>query len=668
MRSTAILLLLFAPFALAAEETATPSEKDYLAEMPIVLSVSRLSQSLDETPSAVTILDRDTIRKSGARSITDLLRLVPGFEVSNAYEGGAPIATYHGGFGDFSSRLQVFIDGRSTYSAYFMGTAGFGLQTIALEDVERIEVLRGSNSAAYGARAVLGMINIITRDPLDTLGVGVSKNSGQNGIDDYFLRVGGGDETANFRLSASRRGDAGLSGPLGHDNPNPPNSLLSGPNGSNHTAIVNFRANLRPNTTDEVELHAGLSDQFAGAGNGFTPGSPYRERHYGASHIQADWKRVLGQDADLAASFSHTGESFTDNFPYALPPPFYGTTVDFGGGAGSDALLVQHTFRVDPELRIVWGGELRRETVRSVPLYAQAFLATNFARLFGHVEWRINPVLLLNAGAMEETSTLTGSSLAPRLMLNWHAAPNQTLRIGVSKADRPPSIFEKEGDVRYFAISSLDQKPHLIQETYVSRGNVLPERLLAREIGYLGEFPGLHLDADIRAFHESLVGLIGTQSYALPPGTQVLPPQATQEFVNATTAVMQGVEYQLKFKPWSSTQLMINQTFMHIASSDPGTAMSAPTHAGSLILFQKLPGGVDFTLIHNRSGMMTWQRIGNILQPMSRTDLRLALPFRMGPTHGEFAAVMQNLGTPYNDYNNHFFFARQSFATVSIQY
>ena len=137
----------------AFAETPEPaSEKDYLADVPIVLSVSRLPQRLSEVPGAVTIIDRQMIRMSGARDVADLLRFVPGFRVSNSFESNTPQGSYHTNLSDYSNHMQVMVDGRSVYSSYLQGSTGPGLQTVALDDIERIEVYRGSNSAAYGAR------------------------------------------------------------------------------------------------------------------------------------------------------------------------------------------------------------------------------------------------------------------------------------------------------------------------------------------------------------------------------------------------------------------------------------------------------------------------------------------------------------------------------------
>jgi iron complex outermembrane recepter protein len=120
------LFLVACAYLPAAQAQTSVSEQDYFADMPVVLSVSRLPQRLDETPGAVTILDRDFIRQTGARDVADLLRLVPGFQSSASFEADAPQASYHGVFGNYSARIQVLVDGRSVYSTYFFGAVSLG--------------------------------------------------------------------------------------------------------------------------------------------------------------------------------------------------------------------------------------------------------------------------------------------------------------------------------------------------------------------------------------------------------------------------------------------------------------------------------------------------------------------------------------------------------------
>lgn len=646
------LICLIAMFGWANPATAqapnTVSEKDFLAEMPIVLSVSRLPQRLDETPGAVTIIDRNMIRLSGARDVADLMRLVPGFQTSTSFETGAPLVSYHGGFDAYSARIQVLIDGRSVYSPYFFGGVGPGLQTVGLADIERIEVLRGSNSAAYGARAMLGVINIVTRHTVDTLGLQAGLASGENGIHDSQGRIGWGKEDASFRLAVDRRADGGLTGANGH----------------NQTSRVNFRADLRANANDEVQLRAGSVAIDSGKGFAGNINDPARDRFFGSDYAQLDWRRSLGEDEDLGLSLSHTQESYRDNFKISLIP--FGVNdsilVDFGGRASNQTGTLQHTFRKGSTLRVVWGGELRRERVVSRPLYnTDAAFVTDFTRLFGNVEWRVARDLVLNAGAMAEKSSVSGDSVAPRLMLNWHVAEGQTLRAGVSTAHRPPSTFETFGNVRYM------WKSVLLKVVTQATGNVQPESVRTRELGYLGDFPRLGLNLDVRAFAERIGGFVRSQSFALAPGTSLLPSNPA-DYVNHENFSIQGFEYQLKWRPWRDAQFILNQSYIDINSADTGSALAAPKLATSLTFFQKLPGGLDFSLMHQDSGTATLQGSGVLNQmAMTRTDLRLGLPLRFGPNRGEVALVVQNLGAPYQDFSPVFAFQRRAFVTLRIE-
>ncbi len=636
-----VLLFAGAHQALAQAPPAV-SETDFLSDMPMVLSVSRLPQRLDETPGAVTILDREMIRLSGARDVADLLRLVPGFQTSNSFETGAPLASYHGGFDAYSARLQVLIDGRSAYSPFFFGSIATGLQSVALSDIERIEVLRGSNSAAYGARAMLGVINIVTRHSADTLGVQVGVAGGEKGLADAQARIGWGQEDASYRLSMDQRGDNGLVGSNGH----------------NQINRVNFRADVRSASNDQFEVRIGALAIDAGKGYAGNVDDALRDRVFNSSYAQLDWRRNLGADQDVALTLAHSEELYQDSFAFSLKALGIADSipVDTGGRSSSDTLTVQHTFRQGPHWRVVWGGELRREAVTSKPLFnTNAPFINEFARLFGNAEWKVTPNVIVNAGAMFERSSDSGESLAPRLMLNWHAAEGQTLRAGISRGYRPPSTFEKHTDVRYLWNGLL------LKRTTLASGNVQPESLIARELGYLAEFPRLGVQLDVRAFHEQLGNFVRGKFYANQPGVR--------DFVNAESFTIQGLEYQLKWRPWRDAQLIFNQAYININSRDPGTALAAPKLATSITWLQKLPGGLDFSLMHQNTGPMTLQGAGDKEQVgLIRTDVRLGLPLRWGAHRGELALVVQNLGNPYPDFRPIFEFERRAFVSLRLEY
>lgn len=623
----------------AAQQSESVSEKDYLDDVPVVLSVSRLPQRLDETPGAVTIIDRQMIRMSGARDVADLLRLVPGFRVSNSFESNTPQGSYHTSLSDYSNHMQVMVDGRSVYSTYLQGSTGPGLQTVALEDIERIEVHRGSNSATYGARAFLGTINIVTRDPLDTLGAQVQLAGGDNQIADGLARLGWGDDRASYRLTADQRADRGLQGSSGPD----------------RVSRVNLRGDLRVSAYDQVEIRVGQSVLEAGVGFANQTGNAVRARQLDTSFAQLDWKRNLGVDEDLAFQVSHTAEFIRDQFPYTPAP---GLTIDFGGRSSNDNISLQHTLRLNKAVRLVWGGELRRETIVSRPLYdTDAAFVTDFSRVFGNAEWRLHPDWLLNAGALFERSNIAGEHLSPRAMLNWRVAEGHTLRYGVTQAFRPPSTYEKYANVRYYLGGTL------ADSTDVARGSVVSEKVQTREIGYLAELPGKTFSLDVRVYEEDVRGVIKRLQYTLPGsgnGDQVF------DYTNSEDFNIHGYEYQLKWKPWQDGQVIYGQSLVDSTQS----VGSGPVRAygtQSLMLMQRLPAGYEFSLMYFEADATHFPGEDQAAPAMSRTDIRLARSMRLGGKRAELSLVVQNLGASYQDFVPAFRYYQQTYLMLKLE-
>lgn len=631
------------------------SEKDFFGDVPVVLSVSRLPQRLDETPGAVTVIDRQMIRMSGARDVADLLRLVPGFRVSNSFESNTPQGTYHGSWGDYANRVQVMVDGRSVYSPVLQGSTGPGLQSVALDDIERIEVVRGSNSASYGARAFLGTVNIVTLSPLDTQGTQVRLGGGDNGIQDGKLRLGWGDDRASFRISADRREDAGLFG-------------ASGPA---RVSRANFRGDFFPVPGDQLELRLGQSLIEAGVGFASQEGNAPRVRLIDTTYGQIDWRRSLSADQDVLVQFAHTSDRHRDEFPYSLIP---GLTLDFGGSARSDNLLLQHSLRRSEDMRLVWGLELRREAVTSRPLFDRGDPYTSdFARAFGNVELRWAKNWLLNAGAMVERNSYGGEHLAPRFMLNWHPSAGHTLRAGISSAFRPPSAYEKFGNTRYYYPAGSPLAGNLIGVTVGALGQAGSERVLSREVGYFGDFPGRRLNFDVRLFHEEVRDMIRANGYVSATGLQPCGPNVcSTDFSNTENFDIRGVEFQANWFPWSGGRLVLGHAYVDSGWDDGGTFVGAerlPAHrSSSLMLMQDLANGVNLSLLHYQASQANFPGTARPLAPAtSRTDVRIAKALRLGQQRGELSFVVQNLGPTYQDFIPEFEFRRQAFVMLKLE-
>lgn len=177
-------------------------------ELPTVLSASRLKQAPTEVPGSMTVIDRELIRATGARDIPEILRLVPGMMIG--YRRGNQInVNYHGTNVTEARRLQVLIDGRSVYRPG-LATVDWTEIPLAIEDIEHIEVFRGPNTAAYGANALMGVINIVTRHPRETLGSTLKITRGKRGVNDWYASQGTAGENSHWRLSLSGQEDDGF--------------------------------------------------------------------------------------------------------------------------------------------------------------------------------------------------------------------------------------------------------------------------------------------------------------------------------------------------------------------------------------------------------------------------------------------------------------------------
>jgi iron complex outermembrane receptor protein len=168
----ALVLVLREPFAARAAQDARE-----LAEMSLeelleveVYSASRRSGRLVDSPAAVHMISTEDIRRSGMTSVPELLRMVPGMNVSQASSGAWAISA-RGGRSQFDRNLLVMVDGRSVYTPLFAGVY-WDAQDLPLEDIARNEVIRGPGGAIWGANAVNGVVNILTRPAADTPGSG----------------------------------------------------------------------------------------------------------------------------------------------------------------------------------------------------------------------------------------------------------------------------------------------------------------------------------------------------------------------------------------------------------------------------------------------------------------------------------------------------------------
>ena len=632
------------------------SETEFFDNLPQVASVTRLAQVQSETPAAVTVIDNEMIRASGARDLADLFRLVPGFQVATP-RGQQSTVTYHGLGDEYSRRMQILVDGRSVYGALFGHVIWSGLG-FALEDIDRIEVIRGPNSVTYGANAFLGAINIITRHAAQDRGTAFKAAGGNHDIRDALVRHGTGFKGGDIRVTAGYRADDGLEGlPDDHQN-----------------KYANVRADLQPSVRDTLQLQVGISHTKKEEGFYDTPFAPPVPTTINSNFEQIHWQRQLAGGDELSLQFYRIHRSVDFNYltdPINLGPPF-GTIqipVSYDGIATRYDFELQHMLSQWANWRLVWGVGMRRDGVQSEPFLATTeTIYSQASRLFSNAEWRATQNTIINAGAMLERTDFTGTDLSPRLALNHHLTANDTVRIVMSKAQRIPSFFEELGDQRFY------YQGFLISQPQDSRGGLKPETMRSVELGYLGQRPAWKTTLDVRIYRDRITDLIsevGVPSAALFNAT-------ARSYRNEGEVVVQGVDMALTYRPGHSSRVILNYARMHASSNEVGINAassqqqrldSVPDYSGSLLAMQRFPGAWYGSIGYYWVDNMLWLSSGDAVGPTKRLDLRIAHRLRFGDTRSEVALVVQNAADRrYEEFSHDQYFARRVFLTLGMDF
>lgn len=630
-----------------AQAAALPDETAFLSELPVVLSVSRLAQAQADAPAAVSVIDRDMIRASGLRTLPDLLRLVPGFNVAQA-SGNFAVVAYHGGmYGGFPRGMQVLVDGASVYNP-MRGSVSWNTLPVALDDIERIEVTRGPNAATYGMNAFQAVINIITRHAAASQGWHVALTAGEKSLREQTLRYGGSHGDLRYRMTLLNRGDTGL------------DSLSD----TTRDSFVSLRGDYRLNTQDELTAQLGWATSSMGEGEAGLKTYPPHDTRSRNGFAQLVWRRTLDTDTEWRVQAYHLQGRIDDRYTLTGTDPIYPIPVDRGVETSRDSIELQVSGRPLDSVRVVWGGEIRRDTAYAPGLFnTRQRYAGDIYRVFGNAEWRLHPQWLLNAGAMLEKHFYAQSQLSPRVALNYQFLPQHTLRLGLARASRSPTFFEQNAN------DSIYKGATLIDQLYAPGRNLQTESLVSREIGYLGEWREQGVSLDVRLFRDGYSDIISTVRVTQPPGTEYpgIGNNKIFPFMNAYDVRNYGAEYQLRWRPLRNTWLLLNQAWVTVRSTGKEISRSSPSNNLSLLLSHQFGPGWQASLGYYKVNAMTWPEEGDPVKAYGRVDVRLAKSWRVAG-NPELALVVQNLNAPYAEFRPDNVFDRRAYATLSLDW
>ncbi|MDI9245306.1 TonB-dependent receptor [Marinobacter sp. CHS3-4] len=491
--------------------------------IPEVLTTTRLRQPKSRVPGTTSIITGDMIRQLGIMNLVDVFRLVPGMTV-NYVGSNQPVTSYHGTVHYEQRRMQVQVDGRTAYRAN-LSDMDWNTMPVPLELIERIEVSRGPNSAAYGINAFLGTINIITRAPEDSAGAELRAVAGTRGYKRVFGSVADEDGDYDWRLAYEKRKSNGF------DQQSEGGELFPFNDGYDFN-VFNYDSTLSINPAYSLDFRGGVVDGIdeedlikeGKVGSDDDPNILVKDYYLQTRlnintsdshffHIQVafqNYKRRQEWEACIPEA------EFVKLLPGYVPGPNDGpfelipcqeppTGQPFRASLNENIeesrleLEIEDTLLVSDDFKIVSGIGYREDTYRSETLFNGR--GQNYqTRAFGNVEYSPFQWLTLNAGGnWEKTTTTDESYFSPRLAANFILKKNHTLRLVFSKAVRTPDAFEQEPDWSYrprnvaapfeFLEGARFKVEDLVDPTTSTYGKTLEEeRITSREISYFGQF------------------------------------------------------------------------------------------------------------------------------------------------------------------------------------
>ncbi len=629
-------------------------EDELFFDMPIVLSANRLEQPVSEAAVSISVIDRETIEATGARTIPEILRLIPGMQVgySGNEFGDEPryVVAYHGQSDQYSKQMQVLVDGRSIYEPFF-GGINWKSVPVNIDDIERIEVSRGPNLATYGSNSFQAAINIITRTAAEDQGSYLRANAGNHDIADLTYRYGGSSGKLDYRVTASTLNDDGLDSGNQFDHPD-----------DTQSNNIDYRLDYQINNSNSISYQGGYGSNRQQADRNHEDIIPTERTIDNTQLFQfIKWENVIDSENTLLMQYYYNLSDKEDRYSSepipAAPFDTFILDVDADIKAERHNLELTHFITPNESLKLWWGLSAQADQVTS-PLYlvSDEKVTNDNYRIFANIEWFLNKKNMLNVGGLVEKNDFSKTEFSPRISLTHAFSRKHKVRVGVSQAIRSPFIYEALGELSYSQeLTSGGTATGLTLLENVIRGNIEleNEKIISHEVAYFGEFMDASLLFNARLFYDKVSSYIDTlKETDTPPGdpSTILYDDVVLVFRNPIDNTTQGLELELDYHIDHSLRLIASGAIININSNSLAMTLSAPQHSFSLFLTksfnEKYNGSVGYYYVED----FTWtdsRGTGdyNIL------DIRASRNFRFKKTHGSLSIVLKNLLDDYSDYN-----------------
>ncbi|MBC8353460.1 MAG: TonB-dependent receptor [Planctomycetes bacterium] len=549
----------------------------------IVTTVSRQESTVGKTPAAVFVVTQDMIRRSGARTLPEVLRMVPGLQVARI-DANKWAISIRGFNSRYANKLLVQIDGRVVYTPLFGGTY-WDAQDVMLEDVERIEVVRGPGATVWGANAVNGVINILTKHSRDSTGALVAAGGGKEERAFASGRVGGhvNDELSWRAYGKYADRDNGFTGPLSTFPGLPP--LPGRVSDDWRQGRGGFRMDWTPTCSDEVTFQGDFYNGTVGtrqvlplAHPSLTPTvvpgvgvSDFDDRVNG-QNVLLRWTRQLGEGSSFSFQ-SYFDRTVRRAFTFSEDRE----TADFD---------FQHRFLMGRNHNVIWGAGYQTSKDRlaqTAPFLFSSPLRRAVGVVSGFVQDEITLLedeLYFTVGSKFDGNSFTGFEYQPSGRIVWQPNEREAIWGAVSRAIRRPT--RTADDLGILLLSG---------DLLLGNRNIQSEDLLAYELGYRSQ-PSESFSWDVATYFNQYNDLIATAPVPMAPGVST--------FNNNTDGHSYGIELTGNYAINDCWRLSANYSFQRVELQNSSTnrdADATPKNQAYLWLSGDIRCDVQFDLM-----------------------------------------------------------------------
>ncbi len=599
-------------------------------EIPIVVTAGRHAQKLTSVPYAMSVITARDIRRAGARTIPDALRLAAGVDVAHLASGSSAVSAR--GFHGFVARqILVLVDGRQIFNSLF-GGALWHSWPFQLEDIDRIEVIRGPGGVIWGANAVNGVINVITKDPTDQLGLTLSAGGGTRGSFHQHTGYAVRDGKLRFRVSGEYEANDGF---------REGGSFIRGLEDEYKAGRIGVHAIYETSPTDRFTLSAGHA-----LVDGAYPPPPLaglaltRNSGSQASFIMGTWKREVAPDNQLELTLYANDLWASQGMP----------AVDYR--YQQVALQLRQTVVPAEAHRLTWGIDTRLDTIDTgngdPHLLDEDRITSAVVGIYVQDQWQLAERWKLDLGARIDYDTYGGIQPSARAALTHELSDDAILYGAVSRAFQMPPAAVRQLEVPLLnGLAVVD-----------SSRDIDPQSLVAFELGYRGRLFD-RVDTSLNFFWHEYDEITTLSPRIGPPGLIAL------DLDNRARASSYGAELELKYAVTDKLTLLGNYSYTQLDwhASVPlhdSYSMSPPRHKAMLgAVYSPTEdlhlSGYLYYVDAVEAPNPLWPFVGKQIDPYFRLDVRAEYEFRedqvsiaigarnlLDPDHAEGASLFIN--------------------------